>query len=311
MSRPLILTANYAAGALELPVPFLRSLRSTGCTAEVVLIANHGSAEDQKCLADLMPGARIWVPIPKQRYRVLRRLANTFPFVARAVARRLRVAWRRSPERRLAIEHRAAYLLNITCSRYFLARQFLHPVADRYSHVLLADSRDVFFQRDPFAGLPAGLTTGLESVLMKDQPANAEWLRHLYGDEPGFPMESLMNQKVICSGVTLGDTAAVAAYLEKVCAEFMEKLPCMIHEPYLDQGVHNALLRTAKIPKAHLVENGEPWIATVGTSDLGEFAQVDGELLSAGGEPVRIVHQYDRHPDFAIKLLAPFSGTKA
>lgn len=295
MSRPLILTANYAAGALELPVPFLRSLRSTGCAAEVVLIANHGSAEDQKCLADLMPGARIWVPIPKQRYRVLRRLANTFPFVARAVARRLREVWRRSPERRLAIEHRAAYLLNITCSRYFLARQFLHPVADRYSHVLLADSRDVVFQRDPFAGLPAGLTTGLESVLMKDQPANAEWLRHLYGDDPGFPMESLMNQKVICSGVTLGDTAAVAAYLEKVCAEFMEKLPRMVHTPYLDQGVHNGLLRTGKIAKAHLVENGEPWIATVGTSDLGEFSQVDGELLSAGGEPVRIIHQYDRH----------------
>jgi hypothetical protein len=218
------------------------------------------------------------------------------------VAWHLRKAWRRNPERRLAIEHQAAYLLNITCSRYFLARQFLHPVADRYANVLLADSRDVVFQRDPFASLPAGLTTGLESVLMKDQPANVEWLRHLYGDDSTFPMESLMNQKVICSGVTLGGTADVATYLEKVCAEFMEKLPRMIHTPYLDQGVHNGLLRTGKISNAHFTENGEPWIATVGTSDLREFAKSSRELLTASGEPVSIVHQYDRHPALMTSL---------
>jgi len=302
MSRNLILTANYAARELELPEPFLRSLRATGSQTDVVLIANHGSTADQKRLADLMPGARLWVPIPKQRYRILRRLATTFPALARVVAWHLREVWRRNPEWRLAIEHQAAYLLNITCSRYFLARQFLHPVADLYANVLLADSRDVVFQRDPFASLPAGLTTGLESVLIKDQPANAEWLRLLYGDDSNFPMDRLMNQKVICSGVTLGGTAAVATYLEKVCAEFMEKLPRMIHTPYLDQGVHNGLLRTGKISNAHITENGEPWIATVGTSDLSEFAESARELLTPSGEPVSIVHQYDRHPVLMTSL---------
>ncbi|MCF7785939.1 MAG: hypothetical protein K9N47_07440 [Prosthecobacter sp.] len=296
MSRSLVLTANYAARELELPERFLRSLRATGSSVDVVIIANHGSAEDQKCLADLMPTARLWVPIPKQRYRIFRRLATTFPALARSAACSLRDSWKRQPERRVAIEHRAAYLLNITCSRYFLARQFLHSVADQYANVMLADSRDVVFQRDPFANLLAGLTTGLESVLIKDQPANVEWLRHLYGDDSAFPMESLMNQKVICSGVTLGATADVATYLEKVCAEFMEKLPRMIHTPYLDQGVHNGLLRTGKISNAHITENGEPWIATVGTSDLREFAKSARELLTASGEPVSIVHQYDRHP---------------
>ncbi|MCX6848237.1 MAG: hypothetical protein NTY98_04900, partial [Verrucomicrobia bacterium] len=186
MPRNLILTANYAARELELPEAFLRSLRATGSQTAVVVIANHGSNADKKRLAVLMPAARLWVPIPKHRYRIFRRLATTFPALARLVACRLRDTWKRQPEYRFAIEHRAAYLLNITCSRYFLARQFLQQVAAQYDYVMLADSRDVVFQRDPFAGLPHGLTTGLESGLVRDQPGNCEWLQRLYGDDPAF-----------------------------------------------------------------------------------------------------------------------------
>lgn len=304
MSRNLILTANYAGRKLELPEPFLRSLRATGSETDVVLIANHGSPADKKRLDDLLPGARLWVPIPKQRYRVFRRLANSFPSLARSEARRLRDIWRHQPERRVAIEHRAAYLLNITCSRYFLARQFLLQVAHRYDHVMLADSRDVVFQRDPFEGLPNGLTTGLESGLVCDQPSNCDWLRHLYGDDPSFPMADVLAEKVICSGVTLGDTASITAYLERLCGEVMDKLPRMIHHPYLDQGAHIGLLRTGQIQGARLSSNGEDCIATLCTSDLSEFTiSPSGDLLAANGKAVRIVHQYDRHQELTKKML--------
>jgi hypothetical protein len=304
MARNLILTANYAARELELPEHFLRSLRATGSQTDVVVIANHGSIADKKRLADIMPAARLWVPIPKQRYRFFRRLATTFPALARLVASRLRDTWKLQPEHRFAIEHRAAYLLNITCSRYFLARQFLRQVLDQYDYVMLADSRDVVFQRDPFEGLPKGLITGLESGLVRDQPGNCEWLQHLFGDDPSFPMADVMAQKVICSGVTLGDTVSVSDYLERLCDEFMDKLPRMIHQPYLDQGVHIGLLRTGQISGALLTPNGEDCIATLCTSDLSEFNQdTAGALLAANGRPVSIVHQYDRHQDLANKLL--------
>lgn len=309
MARNLILTANYAGHSLELPHVFLRSLRAVGSNADVVLIANHGSHSDEQRLASIAGGVRIWVPIPKQRYRVFRRLANSFRPLACIVAAQLRAAWRMSSERRPLIEHKAAYLLNITCSRYFLARQFLLQSQTHYDHVMLADSRDVVFQRDPFESISDGVTTGLESVLVKEQEGNVGWLRLLYGDDSSFPMESVLNQKVICSGVTLGDTASVAAYLEKVCAEFMEKLPRMIHAPYLDQGVHIGLLRTGRIKHANLVLNGQQQIATVGTSDLSEFTINDeGCVLAANGRPVSIVHQYDRHPSLAKKILARFSA---
>ncbi|MBB5030970.1 hypothetical protein [Prosthecobacter vanneervenii] len=309
MSRSLILSANYAGKSIELPETFLRSIASTATKSDVVLIANHGTQGDQARLEKLLAGARIWVPIPKQRYRVFRRLANTFRPFARIVAAQLREAWRKRPERRPLIEHKAAYLLNITCSRYFLARQFLLHSDTYYDHVMLSDSRDVVFQRDPFDSLSDGVTTGLESVLVKEQAGNVGWLRLLYGDDSSFPMESVLNQKVICSGVTLGDTASVAAYLEKVCAEFMERLPRMIHTPYLDQGVHIGLLRTGRIEHANMVSNGQEEIATLGTSDLSEFTINDeGCVFAANGRLVRIVHQYDRHPTLAQKILARFSS---
>ena len=304
MPRNLILSANYAAGALELPAPFLASLRAAGCSADVVLIANHGSTEEQRKLAELMPSARIWVPIPKQRYRILRRLAFMLPFIASACARRLRSAWLKYPARRHDIEFLAAYLLNITCSRYFLARHFLIQHSGDYDQVMLADSRDVLFQRDPFADLAEGITTGLESILVRDQPANLQWLQHLYGDDPAFPMEDLLSQSVICSGVTLGDTPSIVKYLELICGEFMAKLDKMIHIPYLDQGAHNALLRTGRLQSANLIQNGSEPIATIGTSDLSEFSlSPANQLLAANGMPVRIIHQYDRHSELAGKLL--------
>lgn len=304
MPRNLILTANYAARELELPEHFLRSLRATSSQTDVVLIANHGSAADKKRLAALMPSARLWVPIPKQRYRILRRLATTFPSLAWSVAMRLRENWRNQPECRIAIENQAAYLLSIFCSRFLLARQFLTQVAQHYDYVMLTDSRDVIFQRDPFASLPKGLTTGLESGLVRDQSANCEWLQHLFGDDPTFPMAYVLANKVICAGVTLGDTASVAAYLERLCAEIMDKLPRIIHRPYIDQGFHIGLLRSGQISGALLTPNGEDCIATLCTSDLSEFNQDPaGALLAANGRPVSIVHQYDRHQDLANKLL--------
>ncbi len=302
MPRSLVISANYAARKLVLPEAFLRSLQATGCDADVLLIANHGSVADKKQLDQLMPGARIWIPIPKLRYRILRRLASTFPTAARRLAQRLSSAWRERPDRRLAIEYAASHLLNITCSRYLLARRFLLTTDTEYVHALLADSRDVIFQDNPFNELPTGLTTGLESLLVRDQRTNTQWLEHLYEDDKSFPMEQVRNQKIICSGVTLGDTKSIIEYLELVTAEIMSKLPRMIHEPYLDQGIHIGLLRTSKLTNVHLQPNGEPWIATVGTSDLDEFRLDEGVLKTHQGLPVRIVHQYDRHPDLTAAL---------
>lgn len=303
--RSLILSANYSSGGDAQPEMFLRSLRALGTPADLVLISNHGGAGVKKHLQEIVPTVNIWVPVPNQWNRALRRIALAVPIVPRWLAGWLRQAWRRHPERRPEVERRAVYLLNITCSRYLLAKRYLSQVFDRYDQVMVTDSRDVILQRDPFADLPSGVTTGEESGLVKEQQGNCDWLAHLYGDDPQFPMASVLQQKVICSGVTLGDTAFMRGYLEQMCAEFMEKLPRLVHQQYLDQGAHIGLLRTGRVPGARLTPNGADCIATLATSDLSEFTVApSGALLAGNGVPVAIVHQYDRHAELAKRLLA-------
>jgi hypothetical protein len=237
--------------------------------------------------------------------RFQRRIALTFPAPVQWLARRWREAWRQFPERRDSIERRATYLLNVTIARYFFAKHYLSRVASQHDHVLICDGRDVVFQRDPFTDLPQGIVTGEESGHGKDQEGNCYWMSHLYGDDPSVPADSLLEQKVVCSGVTLGDTASMQRYLDAMCAEFMEKLPRLVHQIYMDQAVHIMLIRSGRIPGVHLSPNGDDRIATLATSDLSEFTVApSGSLLARNGEPVAIVHQYDRHAALAKDLLS-------
>jgi len=306
VSRSLILTANFAASDRDFPVAFLNSLGWSQVDADVVLIANHGGPAAEERLKSLCPQARLWVPMANQFNRIQRRIALTFPAPSRWLASRWRDIWRHRPDRRTEIERRAVYLLNITIARYLFAKHYLDQVASQYDHVLICDSRDVILQRDPFADLPPGIiVTGEESGRGKDHADNCYWMNHLYGNEPSVSAAALLEQKVICSGVTLGDTAAMQRYLEAMCAEFMERLPQLVHQIYMDQAVHIQLIRTGHLKGVQLSPNGDDRIATLATSDLSEFTIApSGALLARDGAKVAIVHQYDRHRGFSDRLLA-------
>lgn len=306
MSRSLIITANFAASDRDFPQAFLNSLRQSQVDADVVLIANHGGPAAEVGLQNLCPKARIWMPVANQFNRIQRRIALLFPAPWQWLASCWRDRWQKYPDRRHQIERRAVYLLNITIARYFFAKHYLSRVASQYDHVLICDSRDVVLQRDPFADLPSGVVvTGEESGLGKDQEGNCYWMNHLYNEDSSVPVASLLERKVICSGVTLGDTASMQRYLDAMCAEFMRKLPLLVHQIYMDQAVHIMLIRTGQLKNVRLSPNGDERIATLATSDLREFTVApSGALLTRSGIPVAIVHQYDRHRGFSERLLS-------
>ncbi|CAN5773738.1 hypothetical protein BH11VER1_BH11VER1_10800 [soil metagenome] len=194
--------------------------------------------------------------------------------------------------------------MHIACSRYLLAKKLLSTLAGKYDKILLADSRDVIFQRDPFQDFTHGLLSGVESGLIRDEPANSYWLNHLYGENTEL-VKSIMPQKVLCSGVTLGDAAAIKSYLDHMCRELIIKLPLIVHQSGMDQGVHNTLIRTNQIKDISLTPNGGDQIATLCTTHLEEFSfSQTGGLLASNERLVSIVHQYDRHPGLEEKLLA-------
>lgn len=189
------------------------------------------------------------------------------------------------------VERVGRYPFDIALERYFIARDLLKVHGTTFSNVLLTDSRDVFFQDDPFSLVSDGLLSGLENRQIGHCPHNSKWIRHLYGEAV---LETMSTHSIVCSGVTLGPTRSVQTYLEQMCAEIWKYLPTVSFYGGYDQGMHNALIFQNRIP-LKLVENAEGLIATLGY-EAPENLVADAEkgaLRVRQKYPV-IVHQFNR-----------------
>lgn len=307
--RLLILTAAFHP-AHPLPTPFLQSARRAGIQADIVLLCHRRDEEVEQKLQRLHPDTYIIAPLRYGLLRAVRRVLVSTGLV-KPVARITRAIWKNSRILRKQIEAIVPYLLAITLGRFFLTRSFLAKRANEYSAVLLIDSRDVIFQRSPLEDFEGGLLAGVENTAIEDQPRNCEWLEQIYSGSPET-LSELWPKKVICSGVTLGATAQILAYLDLMCAEFIEQLPRVAYTEYLDQAVHNKLLYgECHDLDLRLTDNFQGSIVNLATSDLSEFdADWSGGLRLKNGPMVSIVHQYDRHPELERVLLARLESNK-
>ena len=287
----VVISAATGYGPRELR-PFLCSLAKHAPEAHVALIVDGPSPADRSALIRFNPNAVLvpvpdadwravlWSKAPRKGWKALRG-RRWFRSVAPAIVRRLPGI-------------RTSALLHIALARYFFARDLLRGAFRKASLVLLADSRDVFFQADPFLHPSRGLVTGLEDPPISECPHNRAWVNDLYG-ERGFA--DLGRERIICSGTTLGPRADVVRYLDAMCEEIDRRLGVCAYQPCYDQGIHNFLLRSGRVRGAVLSENGERLVATLQHTPMGRlsFSEASG-LLAADGGRVAIVHQYDRKP---------------
>jgi hypothetical protein len=301
--RLLILTAAFNR-AHPLPIAFLQSVKRAGIQADIVLLRHQKDREVEQELKRLYPETYVIAPLRYGLLRVVRRILISMGLVA-TIASVAQAIWKNSRVLRKQMEALAPYLLAITLGRFFLTRSFLTVRANEYSAVLLIDSRDVIFQRNPLEDFEGGLLAGLENCAIENQPQNCEWLQKVYGGSPEV-LNELWPKKVICSGVTLGTTTQVLSYLDLMCAEFMEQLPRLAYIEYLDQAVHNKVLHGRRHNlDLQLTDNSKGSIVHLATSDLSEFDDDwSNGLRVKDGQVVSIVHQYDRHPELMRILLA-------
>ena len=171
--------------------------------------------------------------------------------------------------------------------------------------VLLTDARDVVFQRDPF-----GAAAGGPLHLFLEHPARSigqciwtsSWIRYRYGDAALPP---LADRPIVCSGVVLGDAAAVRDYLALVAAELPSTLRATNYMAGYDQGVVNVLCHGGRLPAATLHPYRDTPVLHLGNTPAAAVACDErGEVVNEAGAPVTVVHQYDRHPELAARLAA-------
>lgn len=270
--------------------PFLDSLRQAGCRDRVVMFTSH---VDHETLGRLRSAGVEVVPF-LYRYRLAHNSWSRFH-------RRAKFLLRTSPR---AVTHRLYRVIcELLVARFFLFRDFLerHREIER---VLLTDLGDVLFQADPFAcewrdGVHVFLEE--ESVRIGNCPFNSAWIRDLFDEET---LEAIRDKPISCAGTIMGNRAAVLRYL----ALFIGGLDRVRRMRYdgSDQGLHNFLLHTSGFGEFVVHPNHE-WVSTLGHVPPAAIrVNVHDEVVGADGAAVPILHQYNRQPRLAPRLLARF-----
>lgn len=157
--------------------------------------------------------------------------------------------------------------------------------------VLLVDTRDVIFQKDPSIHLPSdGFHAYLEdaSKTIGTCPYNSLWIKLGYG-EGG--LKELGDFPISCVGTSCGNRASVLQYL-RVMAEEVKRIQPKTTHPQ-DQAAHNAMIRRAV--KARIWSNEEGEIYTVGYCPRGSVQTKVGLIVNRAGKVPTVVHQWDRH----------------
>ena len=197
--------------------------------------------------------------------------------------------------------------------------EYINNHKDELRYVIFTDTRDLVFQSNPsdwlherlrefgpYDYLSAKLVAAPEHVPHTNEAWNASYIKSCFSEVE----EWIGNKDVICSGVIAG----YAEYVAELCLTNYMVTRCLAAKAHgIDQPGLNVLLhqRTYQditlLPKMQdawcincqvmaspsLIETYRPWL----TDDEPEFR--NGLVYPKYGDvPFRIVHQYDRNPEW-------------
>ncbi|MFD2257526.1 hypothetical protein ACFSSA_12660 [Luteolibacter algae] len=187
----------------------------------------------------------------------------------------------------------------VMCGRHFYYAEYLKKEVfqeGKCPTVMLTDSRDVVFQRDP-EPLAEGVDVefALEDSLIRDEKKNRKWIAGLFGDEVASELEQY---PVSCAGTTLARGPVMLDYLAKMTGTLLRNRPLVCRRTCYDQGSHNQIVRKGNLPNPTYNDPFSERIATLAvTEDLK--VNFEGDKILINGKAPAVIHQWDRHPELA------------
>jgi hypothetical protein len=203
-----------------------------------------------------------------------------------------------------------SFTRSVHARRYVVYLDYLRARLSRYDQVMMSDVRDVVFQRNPFDGIASPQCHFyLESAsrTIGADPTNSRWVRGCF---TAAEADRLAACRISCSGITIGGSDAIAAYLEKMVAR-VRAMPWRIYREIghgYDQAIHNYLVHLDPAIAGIVVENNRH-IATMALEPRALY-RLDHEsrIYGTDGHLIPICHQYDRFPDLLEAVEARFGG---
>ncbi len=272
------LVLSYFSGKLDVNLfnIFVRSLRSTGCKATVVVMI-HGFVPTKQA----QTVAEVY---DVQLLPVHPSLMKDIPWSNDGAVFRFR-AWNR----------------------------FLQENQHKFCHVLNADM-DVYFQSDPFICFFGPKCITNSSILhsfaenpalrIGDCPTHTNWYVNDCGKMDGPKYFTLHREKMrICSGFSIGTVHAYLIYLAK-----MEAFIFQTDGKCNDQPIHNILIWGNLLSDIRSVHVWDYFLGPVKTIDAGYIQDEFGRIINDHGLPYCVVHQFkeDRNGFFVEGLKHQF-----
>ena len=193
--------------------------------------------------------------------------------------------------------------------RFIFIWDFLRKSKDTYRYVVVTDTRDVIFQKDPTEFLKSNLSANSivcssEGLDYQDEPWGSKNLLESFGplvyDE--------LKDKMIYNVGTIG---GVSEYVKDMVFNILFNA---INRPIpiCDQAVYNVLIQTQPLKDVtYFAKQLDGWACQAGTtvdpSKIESFRPhllepeprfEDGIVKTSLGRPFAIVHQYDRVPEW-------------
>lgn len=211
--------------------------------------------------------------------------------------------------------------------RYEMARQWLHDCKTCTGWGLIMDTRDVFFQSDPFEGLGSAKSAEKNLLFIEEispltspdpDPArsfvagNFRSMAHTLPCYGSRAQSAYKSRPVLCSGTIIGTRDGMFRFLNVLVNEFMannEKSNPFCKSPHTtDQWIMNEIYYKGlfgEIEKTQTIPWGMGPVLTVGkacvTKERKLGAQdlvprnVEGQILNLyDGKIAPVVHQFDR-----------------
>jgi len=185
--------------------------------------------------------------------------------------------------------------------RFDFYYSYLQDKFEYYNSIFLTDSRDVFFQENPFVfQYKSNLNFYLEGTTIENCKHNSNWIKKTVGR---IAYEKIKKNRISCSGTVIGKSRDIFNYI-KLMNENIKKYKykknfkeyVLFKKKYngYDQGIHNFLIRDNFFPECHLYDNTEGNIATINYHFSNLNFNSNHRLVNDQGRPYDVVHQYDR-----------------
>ena len=182
-------------------------------------------------------------------------------------------------------------------TRYFKYLDILLEERGSYDRVFHTDVRDVAFQGDIFEQVPAP-DNGSADLFVNEEDKRANlterFNKHILTTNYGAAVaKELENNRILCSGTTLGSQEQMINYIVTLMNQRDIKKMMEVGGIPDEQGPYNYLFHKNLIPHTKL-ENG------IGVGTLCLCPPTDLKILPDGrvsvyGEIPAVIHQWDRH----------------